>query len=316
MPKERGLTFYQVLTLASIVEREAVLDEERPTIAGVYQLRIDGYKGIAPILNSDPTVFYAIDTMELAKLPFDEWQKYAFWAPPGTALKDIDVPEELQGYQTYQTAGLIPGPIATPSLPSIDAALDPNVADGYIYFVAIPDGGGKHDFAKSYTEHQANLEEVRVLMARAGWPDPADFAAPPTAAQRLAWNDADRAARPDRLARVRARFAASDVDAYFDIRPEHMRYLTGFALGDGEEKVAGDSGRFLVSGDEVVLLADSRYTIQAGEEAPDARLFEAYHDLPERWADLVASVGARRVAIEPAFLSHALWGRWRPRHRT
>jgi UPF0755 protein len=159
VPKERGLTFYEVLTLASIVEREAVLDEERPIIAGVYQLRIDGYKGIAPILNSDPTVFYAIDTLELAKLPFDEWQNYAFWAPPGTPLKEIAVPEDLQGYQTYQTAGLIPGPIDTPSLPSLDAALDPNVADGYIYFVAIPDGGGKHDFAKSYKEHQANLKK-------------------------------------------------------------------------------------------------------------------------------------------------------------
>ena len=159
VPKERGLTFYQVLTLASIVEREAVLDEERPTIAGVYQLRIDGYKGIAPILNSDPTVFYAIDTMALDALPFDQWQNYSFWSPPGKALSEIDVPEELQGYQTYQTAGLIPGPIATPSLPSIDAALDPNVADGYIYFVAIPDGGGKHAFAKSYKEHQANLKK-------------------------------------------------------------------------------------------------------------------------------------------------------------
>ncbi len=159
VPKERGLPFYQVLTLASIVEREAVLDDERPTIAGVYQNRIDGYKGIAPILNSDPTVFYAIDTMKLAKMPFDDWQKYVFWTPPGTPLADIAVTKALQGYQTYQTAGLIPGPIATPSLPSIDAALEPNVADGYIYFVAIPDGGGAHDFAKSYKEHQANLKK-------------------------------------------------------------------------------------------------------------------------------------------------------------
>jgi len=159
VPNERGLTFYQVLTLASIVEREAVLDEERPTIAGVYQLRIDGYKGIAPILNSDPTVFYAIDTMALDELKFDQWKDYSFWSPPGKALNTIDVPEALQGYQTYQTAGLIPGPIATPSLPSIDAALEPNVADGFIYFVAIPDGGGKHAFAKSYKAHQANLEK-------------------------------------------------------------------------------------------------------------------------------------------------------------
>ena len=74
-------------------------------------------------------------------------------------LGEIAVPEELQGYQTYQTAGLIPGPIDTPTLPSIDAALDPNVADGYIYFVAIPDGGGKHVFAKSSAEHEANRKK-------------------------------------------------------------------------------------------------------------------------------------------------------------
>ena len=63
VPKDRGLTFYQVLTLASIVEREAVLDEERPLIAGVYENRLDN----APfILNADPTVLYANDTIELA----------------------------------------------------------------------------------------------------------------------------------------------------------------------------------------------------------------------------------------------------------
>ncbi len=159
VPKVRGLDFYQVLSLASIVEREAVLDDERPTIAGVYQNRIDGYKGIAPILNSDPTVFYAIDTMSLADMPFDDWQKFAFWTPPGKPLADIDVPEALQGFQTYQSAGLIPGPIATPSLPSLDAALEPNTSAGYIYFVAIPDGAGAHAFAKSYKQHQANLKK-------------------------------------------------------------------------------------------------------------------------------------------------------------
>lgn len=88
-----------------------------------------------------------------------------------------------------------------------------------------------------------------------------------------------------------------------------MRYLTGFALGDGEEKVAGTSGQFLVSGDEVVILADSRYTIQARREAPDARLFEAYQDLPSRWPELIASVGTRRVAVEAGFVAHATWQR-------
>jgi UPF0755 protein len=152
--KERGLTFYQVLTLASIVEREAVLEDERALIAGVYENRLDN----APfILNADPTVLYANDTVQLGKLKFGDWKDYAFWAPPGGSLKEIQVPEELAGYQSYVTAGLPPGPIATPTVASIDAALEPNDKAGYFYFVAIPDGGGKHAFAKTYKEHQKNL---------------------------------------------------------------------------------------------------------------------------------------------------------------
>ena len=88
-----------------------------------------------------------------------------------------------------------------------------------------------------------------------------------------------------------------------------MRYLTGFALADGEEKVAGNSGQFLVTGGDLFILADSRYTIQSRREAPDARLFEAYHDLPTRWAELMASAGARRVGVEAGFVSHAMWER-------
>ena len=144
---------------------------------------------------------------------------------------------------------------------------------------------------------------------QAAWPSPADFAAAPTAAERLRWEEADRAARPERLARLRARFAEAGVDAYFGVRREHMRYLTGFTLGDGEEKVAGNSGQFLVSADDVAVLADSRYTIQARREAPDARIVEAYNDLPARWPELMSSVGARRVAVEAGFVSHAVWGR-------
>ena len=69
------------------------------------------------------------------------------------------MPDELAGYQTYAVAGLPPGPIATPTVASIDAALKPNDKDGYLYFVAIPDGEGKHAFAKTYEEHQANLKK-------------------------------------------------------------------------------------------------------------------------------------------------------------
>jgi UPF0755 protein len=157
VPGDRGLTFYQVLALASIVEREAVLDDERPLIAGVYQNRIDGIPGVKTrLLNADPTVFYAIDTIELDKLAFDQWRTYSFWNPPGVALAEVNVPEALQGFQTYQTAGLVPWPICTPSLPSIDAALEPDTADKYIYFLAIPDGGGAHAFAKTKAEHDEN----------------------------------------------------------------------------------------------------------------------------------------------------------------
>jgi Xaa-Pro aminopeptidase len=140
-------------------------------------------------------------------------------------------------------------------------------------------------------------------------PRRADFPGPPAAADHARWQEADEAARPERLARLRARFGEAGIDAYFGVRAEHMRYLTGFALGDGEEKVAGNSGQFFVAGEEVVILADSRYMIQARREAPEARLFEAYGDLPARWPEIVASVGARRVGVEAGFVSQAVWSR-------
>jgi Xaa-Pro aminopeptidase len=141
------------------------------------------------------------------------------------------------------------------------------------------------------------------------WPDPSDFAAPASPQDLSRWDDADRAARPRRIERLRGRFADAGVDAYFGVRREHMRYLTGFALGDGEEKVAGVSGQFVIAGDAVVILADSRYTIQARQEAPEARLFEAYGNLPDRWPELIGSVGARHVAVEAGFVPYATWGR-------
>jgi hypothetical protein len=79
-------------------------------------------------------------------------------------------------------------------------------------------------------------------------PHPADFPAPPSDADRARWAAAD-AARPGRFAwpDCGREWLREGVDAYFGIRPEHMRYLTGFALEDGEDRVAGNSGRFLVS---------------------------------------------------------------------
>ena len=140
-------------------------------------------------------------------------------------------------------------------------------------------------------------------------PVPADFAPPPDVATRGRWREAERSHRPGRLRRLRARLAEAALDAYFGARREHMRWLTGLTLGEGEEKVAGHSGQFLVGPDDVVLVTDSRYTVQARREAPDAVVDEIGYDLAAHWPRLTGRIGARRVAVEATAVSHALWTR-------
>jgi UPF0755 protein len=161
VPAERKMTFYQVLSLASLVEREARLDEEKALIAGVYQNRLNGIPGIRNrLLNADPTVIWANDTVQLDALEFEKWQEYRFWTvPKGVGLRNVELPESLLGYQTYTQPGLFPGPIATPTVASIDAALRPDTADKYIYFLALPDDSGKHVFAKTSKQHEANRKK-------------------------------------------------------------------------------------------------------------------------------------------------------------
>jgi Xaa-Pro aminopeptidase len=142
-----------------------------------------------------------------------------------------------------------------------------------------------------------------------GLPVPADFAPPPDVETRARWRDAERSQLPGRLERLRARMAAEGVEAYFGVKREHMRWLTGFTLADGEEKVAGHSGQLLVGPDDVVLVTDSRYTIQARREAPDAVVDEIGYDLVGSWQRLADRAGARRVAVEATAVSHALWER-------
>ena len=157
VPEARGRTFYEILSLATMVEREAILDDERALIAGVFENRLRKLNGIAPVLASDPTVFYGWDTLELAKITIPEWTTYTFWKVPDQALNKIVFPPELRGYQTYTQAGLIPGPICTPTLASIDAALAPDTDSKYLFFVAKQDGTNGHAFGKNAKEHQANL---------------------------------------------------------------------------------------------------------------------------------------------------------------
>jgi UPF0755 protein len=126
-----------VMALASIVEKEARLPEERPVIAAVYLNRLKSRM----LLQADPTVQYALGK-HVARVLY----------------KDLEVDSP---YNTYKHLGLPPGPIASPGRPSIIAALNPaNVP--YRYFVAHPDG--HHEFTESFTAHS-----VAVRGARREW---------------------------------------------------------------------------------------------------------------------------------------------------
>jgi UPF0755 protein len=154
-----GQDFYDVLTLASIVERETALDRERALVAGVYVNRLARGGETAGFLQADPTLSYAVDTDRLARLrsdgKFDQWRKYAFWSAV-TKQKDRKVSSPMQSYQTYQHPGLPDGPIDSPTLPSILAAASPDTKDDYLYFVACP-GSKSHKFAKTYQQHRQNV---------------------------------------------------------------------------------------------------------------------------------------------------------------
>ena len=252
VPAERGLTFYEVLTLASLVEKEAILDEERPLIAGVYQNRLDGKLGHR-LLQADPTRHLRLRHGPAGRARLRRLADVHVLGPSRRrGLAEIALPPELEGYNTYRNAGLPPGPIARRRSPRSTRPSTPDTAEGYVFFLAKNDGSDGHAFAKNQGGARGEPREVRLPMSRPrerGWPSPADFAAPPTAADLARWAEADRAARPARLDAAPGAVRGAGVDAYFGVRRENMRYLTGFVLGDGEEKVAGHSGQFLVGGE-------------------------------------------------------------------
>lgn len=156
VPAERGLNFYQVLILASLVEREAVLDVDRPLIAGVFQNRLDPKLFGNLHLGSDPTIFWINDTLQLAKMEVSEWVGYTFWTTLNEQLPAA-LPPELTGYNTYIHQGLPVGPICTPTVKSIDAALNPDTKDKYLYFFGKEDDSGETVYAKTAKQHQANI---------------------------------------------------------------------------------------------------------------------------------------------------------------
>jgi UPF0755 protein len=156
VPAARGMNFYEIVTLASIVQHETPKPEEKALVAGVYQNRLDRVNGFAPLMGSEPTVIWAVDTAKLRKIPIGDWQTYFFWDNIKTKIVDVQVPSDLQGYQTYQVTGLIPGPLSTPTTDDIDAALRPNQADEYLYFITVP-GTGTAVFAHTLAEQNENI---------------------------------------------------------------------------------------------------------------------------------------------------------------
>ena len=150
-----GSSFHEVLTLASLVERETRREDEKALVAGVYQNRIDRDN----TLNADPTVIWGVDLLALEELGLAKWPQYSFWNVPAEPMASIEFPKAIAGYQTYLVRGLFPGPLCTPTASSIDAALAPDTRKKYLYFVAIPGGDGAHDFSRTYDEH---LEKLRT----------------------------------------------------------------------------------------------------------------------------------------------------------
>ena len=138
MTAAQGLSLYEVITLASIVEREAVVPAERPTIASVYLNRLK--EGM--YLQADPTVQYAMGYQP----DTGQW-----WKTPVTLeeYENVNSP-----YNTYLYPDLPPGPIASPGASSISAVLQP-AQTTYLFFLGR--GDGSHIFANTFEEHEQNI---------------------------------------------------------------------------------------------------------------------------------------------------------------
>jgi UPF0755 protein len=154
---------YQKVQIAALVESEAKVDSDRPLIAGVYVSRLNPKLWPTGLLDANPTLNYANDSLWLQDPanPIATWVNYTFWTSiktPG-ALSKVVFPGKLAGYNTYSHAGLPPAPICSPSGPSLVAAMSPDTTDGYLYFLAKNDGSGTHAFAKTQAEQDANAKK-------------------------------------------------------------------------------------------------------------------------------------------------------------
>jgi UPF0755 protein len=150
---------YQTVQIAALVEMEAKVDSDRPLIAGVYTNRLNKKIWPTGLLNANPTLNYANDSVWLRAHSIESWVTYTFWKSITTTgtLSQVVFPDDLVSYNTYHHAGLPTFPICSPSGPSLAAAMAPDTSEGYLYFLAKNDGSGTHAFAQTQAEQDANL---------------------------------------------------------------------------------------------------------------------------------------------------------------
>lgn len=156
---------YQTVEVASLVEPEVKLDADRPLVAGVYVNRLDRKKWPTGLLNSNPTVIFANDSVWLQSHPISSWVDYTFWVEVGgtTPLAQIVFPAKIAPYNTYHSSGLPPTPICSPGLASLQAAVKPDTASGYYYFLSKNDGTGGLAFAHTNAEQIANEKKYGYI---------------------------------------------------------------------------------------------------------------------------------------------------------
>jgi UPF0755 protein len=138
----RGLTMRQAVTLASIVERETAVPDERPIVSAVFHNRMK----LGMRLETDPTVIYGIPNFD-------------------GNLTRAHLEDESNPYNTYRIAGLPPGPIANPGAGALRAAVEPAASDA-LFFVSRNDGS--HVFSRTYEEHVGNVQRFQVRREGSG----------------------------------------------------------------------------------------------------------------------------------------------------
>jgi UPF0755 protein len=155
-----GWSDRDLLTLASIVEKEAIEPAERPRIAQVFINRLTSPSFKPRRLETDPTIRYGCLVPREKSSPCRAWIELCTKAgkPPGCErLRRAQLDDADNAYNTYQHEGLPPGPISNPGRRSIEAALAPDGSD-YFYFVATSKTSRSHAFARTLTEHKRNVE--------------------------------------------------------------------------------------------------------------------------------------------------------------